>query len=283
MVEQPDNALKFLNDEQAFLHGVESRIHELEQVLDLVTGQNITDFRLSAYPFGTHCRTDSQLAHRLLLRHGLTAHEIEVAINSMPVNRAIAWQVEVPDRKLLREPAWQPGGTIVAAVCWSPLPEIVSARGDCLSPGYAADAVRLVNRMSFLHDAVVWLAVGSTTGWREPLPRIIRGHVHCVYFVPAPFGGWAIYQAPAELDAEWAATYLHPESDQQLEVRLTYWFEDHGRRIAMAAAGLTVDMVRDQAGVPERLAEVFLITVASEDPARWLYEPEKQRLVFLGP
>lgn len=272
--------------ETSFLHAIAARIEQIDSVLDPCSGDRLNDVRLSPYRFERHAGTDSQRAHRALLRAGYTAHELEPIINAMPVNAAVAWSVEGRGRRWLREQAWQATDIVIAGACWSPLDELTLTASDTLRPMQATDVARLVDRLQLTSQAdVVWLALASTTGWHESALGSLGAHVSCAFFQPAPAGGWmlrATAGAPG-VDLDWFVAALHPDGDDRLHERAQQWFADEGRALAMSPNGLTINDIAGRAGVPLPIARAFLERTMLRETGRWAFEPDKARLIFLGP
>lgn len=277
---------QLLGHESAFLHAVAARVQALDAVLDPRSGRMVEHIRLREHTFNQHARTDSQAAHLALLRAGYSATTIEQIISAMPLNTAVAWHVEAPRRKRLRDLEWHDTGILLAAACWSPIDEVAGDTVGASRPAMASDAAQIAERLQLPNDPeAIWLAIASTTGWQGVVPSVLLKNFHCVYFQPAPYGGWAL--TPQALvngaNTDWFTTAIQPETVDQLEDRIARWFAAEGRILAMAHSGLSVDDVAALVGVPVGTARAFLVGVAFNELGRWIFEDAKSRLVFLGP
>jgi hypothetical protein len=275
-----------LDLETSFLHAIAARVQKLDAVLDPRSGELLREVRLCPHLFAQHSRTDSQLAHRALLRAGYTAHELEPIINALPVNSAVAWAVEARNARLLLQKQWHATGIVFAGACWSPIEDLAMPEAGALRPAHASDVVRLLERMQLGGVAYsVWLALASTTGWEDGALGSYGPNVFCAYFQPAPQGGWMMRAtSPSSgVDVAWFADAVHPEDENRLHERALGWFAAEGRLQAMSPNGLTVDEVVTQTGVPVYIARAFLERTTLREAGRWAFEAGPERLIFLGP
>jgi hypothetical protein len=159
-------------------------------------------------------------------------------------------------------------------------------RRDVERPGTAADVIQIVRRFSWPDSVVVSLALASTSAWETPLPPVVDGRVYCVYFEPSQDAGWKLVDrvtSDADEWTRWFCSVAHPQGAQALTDRARMWFSRVGQAIAKRAKVLDVDEIAAGAEVPVWTVESFLGLLQQDDPMNWAYQPERRRLLYLGP